>query len=293
MAFRAAAIAAAVAICPLSVAKADGAEFWSADFWSADFWSALLHRTYDTAAAYADAAARLQPSPPAAPRADGFEAWSMLLQRGYDRVVAYADTAARPQPAAAQTEPSSAPGLRALIAEASQRFDVPEPWIRAVMQIESDGDIQATSPKGAMGLMQVMPETYAYLSDRYGLGEDPYALRDNILAGSAYLREMYDRYGAGGFLAAYNAGPGRYEDCLTTGRALPYETQRYVASVRLAMAEALFGKPNAPFYEPIAISPKGELLLGRTGEPMPAADRLALHTLVAKAAKRATTTAAK
>jgi soluble lytic murein transglycosylase-like protein len=155
------------------------------------------------------------------------------------------------------------------------------------MRIESDGDALATSPKGAMGLMQVMPQTYAYLSDRYGLGRDPYALRDNVFAGSAYLREMYDRYGSAGFIAAYNAGPGRYEDCLTSGRSLPYETQRYVASVRLALGEALFGKPNAPFYEKLAISPKGELLLGTTGEPLPVADRLALHTLVARAARRA------
>ncbi|HTZ38254.1 MAG TPA: lytic transglycosylase domain-containing protein [Stellaceae bacterium] len=180
----------------------------------------------------------------------------------------------------------AAPGLPRLIAEASARFDVPEPWIRAVMQVESEGDAAATSPKGAMGLMQIMPETYAYLSDRYNLGRDPYALRDNILAGSAYLREMYDRFGSAGFLAAYNAGPARYQDYLC-GRELPDETKRYVATVRLALGQGLFGQPDSRFYEPIAVSPSGALLIGTTGKPLPVADRLALHSLVARAVERA------
>jgi hypothetical protein len=118
-----------------------------------------------------------------------------------------------------------------LIAEASQRFGVPEHWIRAVMQAESAGDKGALSPKGAMGLMQIMPETYAELRLRHRLGADPYAPRNNILAGAAYLREMKDRYGQGGFLAAYNAGPGRYEDYLNRGRPLPEETRAYVAAI--------------------------------------------------------------
>ena len=72
-----------------------------------------------------------------------------------------------------------------------------------------------------------MPETWTELRTRYNLGTDPYDPRDNILAGAAYLREMYDRYGAP-VLAAYNAGPGRYENHLA-GRSLPEETQDYVA----------------------------------------------------------------
>lgn len=116
-----------------------------------------------------------------------------------------------------------------LIAEASRRFGVPADWIRAVMQRESVGDVAVKSPKGAMGLMQIMPETYASLRARYALGANPYDPRDNILAGAAYLREMHDRYGSPGFLAAYNAGPRRYEEHLRTGRPLPLETQRYVA----------------------------------------------------------------
>jgi soluble lytic murein transglycosylase-like protein len=179
------------------------------------------------------------------------------------------------------------PALQRVITEASARFDVPEPWIRAVMQVESEGAAGVTSPKGAMGLMQVMPDTYRYLSDRHNLGENPYALRNNIFAGSAYLREMFDRYGSAGFLAAYNAGPGRYEDYVTCGRTLPHETTRYVGAVQLALGELLFSQANSRFYEPLSISPKGELLLSRTGKPLPIGDRLALHSLLARATQRA------
>jgi hypothetical protein len=117
----------------------------------------------------------------------------------------------------------------AFITEASKRFAVPEHWIRSVMRVESAGEVRARSRKGAMGLTQIMPETWTELRTRYNLGTDPYDPRENILAGAAYLREMYDRYGAPGFLAAYNAGPGRYENHLATGRSLPDETQDYVA----------------------------------------------------------------
>jgi len=185
-----------------------------------------------------------------------------------------------------EAEPQQ-PELTSLISEASNRFDLSELWIRAVMQVESNGAADATSPKGAMGLMQVMPATYAYLSGRYRLGDDPYAPRDNILAGSAYLRELYDRYGAAGFLAAYNAGPGRYEDSFCRGCSLPEETRRYVAAVRLAVGEVLFEHPQSRFYQPIAVARNGTLTLARTGEPMPVAERLALHSLIQRAVQRA------
>lgn len=114
------------------------------------------------------------------------------------------------------------------IAEASHRFGIPASWIRAVIQAESLGDTRAVSRKGAMGLMQIMPETWARLRLRYGLGADPFDPHDNILAGAGYLRELHDRYGASGFLAAYNAGPARYEAHLATGEPLPNETLAYV-----------------------------------------------------------------
>jgi soluble lytic murein transglycosylase-like protein len=117
------------------------------------------------------------------------------------------------------------------ITEASKRFAVPEHWIRSVMRVESAGDVRARSRTGAMGLMQIMPRTWSELRAQYDFGSDPYDPHDNILAGAAYLREMHDRYGAPGFLAAYNVGPGRYERHLATGRPLPDETQAYVATL--------------------------------------------------------------
>jgi soluble lytic murein transglycosylase-like protein len=117
------------------------------------------------------------------------------------------------------------------VAEASRRFSISPSWIRAIMRVESLGDPLALSPKGAMGLMQIMPDTWSELRSRYALGADPYDAHDNIMAGAAYLREMHDRYGERGFLAAYNAGPSRYEDHLATGRPLPSETLLYMAAV--------------------------------------------------------------
>ena len=116
------------------------------------------------------------------------------------------------------------------IDEAARRFGIPAAWIRTVMRAESAGNVRAVSSAGAMGLMQIMPYTWAELRIRHGLGRDPYEPRDNILAGAAYLREMYDRFGSPGFLAAYNAGPGRYEEYLA-GRPLPAETRAYVAAL--------------------------------------------------------------
>ena len=129
-----------------------------------------------------------------------------------------------PEPAAAQRV-----DIAAHVTEASQRFGIPEHWIYAVMRVESAGRIDAVSSAGAMGLMQLMPGTWARQRARFGLGSDPFDPRDNIMAGTSYLREMYDSYGADGFLAAYNAGPGRYDEHVQTGRALPAETRAYIA----------------------------------------------------------------
>ena len=145
--------------------------------------------------------------------------------------------------------PAAAHPYAAHIADASQRFGIPEHWIRAVLRAESAGDVRAVSSAGAMGLMQVMPDTWAGLRVRHGLGRDPYDPRDNILAGTAYLREMFDRYGnVGAMLAAYNAGPGRYDEHLATGRALPAETRAYVAALApiLGGATATEAPSSAP-----------------------------------------------
>nr|WP_051069180.1 lytic transglycosylase domain-containing protein [Mesorhizobium metallidurans] len=116
------------------------------------------------------------------------------------------------------------------ISEASHRFGVPTAWIRAIMRKESAGDARAVSSAGARGLMQIMPGTWDDLRARWSLGRDPFDPRDNIMAGTAYLRELHDRYGSPGFLAAYNAGPARYESYLA-GRPLPAETRAYVETL--------------------------------------------------------------
>ncbi|QQP88540.1 transglycosylase SLT domain-containing protein [Skermanella sp. TT6] len=125
---------------------------------------------------------------------------------------------------------------RDLIAEAAERFDVPEQWIRAVMHRESGGRATVngrpiTSPAGAIGLMQVMPATYAELSERHGLGPSPTDPRDNIMAGTAYIREMYDQFGSPGFLAAYNCGPACYTAVQAGRQRLPRETRQYMAAL--------------------------------------------------------------
>lgn len=143
--------------------------------------------------------------------------------------------ASHPVPVAAQAVSPAQQAARVDIAahvrEAAKRFRIPEHWIYAVIRIESAGRTRAVSSAGAMGLMQLMPGTWARQRARFALGSDPFDPRDNILAGTSYLREMYDRYGGVGFLAAYNAGPGRYEDLLAGRRALPLETRRYVARI--------------------------------------------------------------
>jgi D-alanyl-D-alanine carboxypeptidase len=133
------------------------------------------------------------------------------------------------------------------IREASGRFGIPELWIRGVMRQESGGQEDVISWAGAMGLMQVMPDTYDGLRNRYNLGSDPFDPHNNILAGTAYLREMYDRFGAPGFLAAYNAGPNRLDSYLTAGTPLPEETVNYVASIA-----PLLG-PGTPLSGPLAV----------------------------------------
>lgn len=122
--------------------------------------------------------------------------------------------------------------------DAARRFGIPEAWIWSVMRVESAGNARAVSRAGAMGLMQIMPATWAQLRARHGLGADPFDVRDNIRAGAAYLREMYDRYGnVSAMLAAYNAGPGRY-DAYLRGRPLPTETVAYLARLASITGEA-------------------------------------------------------
>jgi soluble lytic murein transglycosylase-like protein len=128
------------------------------------------------------------------------------------------------------------------IHEASQRFSIPENWIRAVIRIESGGRTTLfgrpiMSGAGAMGVMQLMRDTYNEMREEHDLGPNPYEVRDNILAGTAYLRVLYQRYGYPFLFAAYNAGPGRLEDHLRRGHALPAETRAYVKGAVRVVAE--------------------------------------------------------
>lgn len=119
---------------------------------------------------------------------------------------------------------------------AAARFDVPDRWIREVMRAESGGQEYlggqlTVSPAGAMGLMQLEPETYDEMAARYGLGNDPFNPYDNIMAGTAYIHEMYEVYGSPGFLAAYDDGPGSIDAYMNGERHLPTETVNYVAMI--------------------------------------------------------------
>jgi D-alanyl-D-alanine carboxypeptidase len=155
------------------------------------------------------------------------------------------------------------------IREASGRYGVPEQWIREVIRQESDGQEQATSSAGAMGLMQIMPDTFDGLRQRYALGNDPFEPRDNIMAGTAYIREMYDRYGAPGFLAAYNAGPSRLDNYLNGGDSLPDETVNYVAAIapRLGRSVALTG-PLAAYGQGSNVAQAPPVPFGRAAAPV-------------------------
>jgi soluble lytic murein transglycosylase-like protein len=156
---------------------------------------------------------------------------------------------------------------RPIIAEASARFGVPETWIVRVMRAESaamttlDGR-PITSRAGAMGLMQLMPGTWSEVRARLGLGADPHAPRDNILAGAFYLRLMYDRFGYPGLFGAYNAGPGRYAEHLATGRPLPQETRAYLVAV---------SGVGAPLHREAA-APRAGLFFALRSRPEPRAD---------------------
>jgi len=168
-----------------------------------------------------------------------------------------------PAAAAPSTAETAMPRLaqwQSIITEAAQQFGIPDAWIRGVMRAESGGRTRLngksiTSPKGAMGLMQVMPGTYRTLRIQYGLGDDAYDPRDNIFAGAAYLRQMYDRYGYPSLFAAYNAGPKRLDDFLVHGQSLPRATLDYVGSIVPGAEIAFSNRSGAvPFLAPVQLS---------------------------------------
>ena len=157
-----------------------------------------------------------------------------------------------------------------LLAEAALRTGLPAVWLHDLMRAESNGNALAVSPKGAIGLMQLMPTTYAMLRIPLGLDADPFAPHDNIVAGAMYLRLLVDRYGWPGALAAYNAGPARLDAFLTRRRALPPQTIAYVW--RLAPEHAWrFGGSvagRAPTPSEAALNAPPDAPLARSPETM-------------------------
>ncbi len=144
--------------------------------------------------------------------------------------------------ATAPAQADSVDPWRGFISEASLRFGIPESWIIRVIRAESGGQTllngrPITSPAGAMGLMQLMPGTWKPLRDSLNLSNNPHDPHDNITAGTAYLRMMYDQFGYPGLFGAYNAGPGRYAAYLRGKSRLPAETIAYMASVGAARSQ--------------------------------------------------------
>jgi hypothetical protein len=131
-----------------------------------------------------------------------------------------------------------------LVDEAARRFGVPRDWIIAVMRQESggrtvlQGDVPITSIAGAMGLMQVMPDTYRDMRLDYRLGHDPYDPHDNVMAGAAYIKFLDGKYGYPALFAAYNDGPGNLEANLAGKRDLPAETIAYLTNIRIRLGDA-------------------------------------------------------
>lgn len=165
------------------------------------------------------------------------------------------------------------------IAQASHRFGIPQSWIRRVIRLESGGravvaGVPIVSSAGAMGLMQLMPATWREMRVSLRLGADPFDPHDNILAGAAYLRLMYDRFGYPGLFAAYNGGPARYARYLGGGGELPLETRAYLARAAAEPAETLRPAPT-PVRRPAArlfavaalepLSPRAPAALERAG----------------------------
>lgn len=123
------------------------------------------------------------------------------------------------------------------VREASKRFGIAEDWIKAVIRMESGGHTRSTdgapitSSTGAMGLMQLMPQTWRDMQREYGLGHNPYDPHDNVIAGTAYLRLLYQKFGFPKMFAAYNAGPATEAEHSAGIRELPDETRNYVRGI--------------------------------------------------------------
>jgi soluble lytic murein transglycosylase-like protein len=149
--------------------------------------------------------------------------------------------------------------------EAAARSGLPVDVILRVMQAESRGRPRAISPKGAMGCMQIMPQTWVYLSSRYGLGSDPFEPRMNMIGGAFYLAELARQFGFPGAYSAYNAGPGRYLRYVRDGVPLPGETVAYAG--RIAGGVPTPTQPVATDQPPAPRWQEASLFLVRPASP--------------------------
>jgi soluble lytic murein transglycosylase-like protein len=124
-----------------------------------------------------------------------------------------------------------------IVADAAEKFQVPASWIVAVMRNETGGRTMSkdgrpiVSSAGALGLMQLLPDTYGQMARQYRLGADPFNPHDNVFAAAAYLRWLHARYGFPAMFAAYNDGPTLWQQHLLHKHALPAQTRNYVASI--------------------------------------------------------------
>ena len=124
-----------------------------------------------------------------------------------------------------ESPPVPARPFAEIIDAVSVRYDVPPALVYALIEVESAYRPAARSPKGAMGLMQLMPST----AKQYGIADRAFDPTANIEAGTRHLKSLLDRYDMVSALAAYNAGEGPVRKF---GGMPPYpETRRYVAKV--------------------------------------------------------------
>jgi len=130
------------------------------------------------------------------------------------------------EPSPHDADPSSSTRYDHLIAEASRRYGVNEPLLKAMIKAESNFNPRAVSKKGALGLMQIMPGNLKSLNIR-----DPFDPKQNIMGGARYFKRMMNRFGGKLplALAAYNAGPKKVEQYQRIPPIM--ETENYVRRV--------------------------------------------------------------
>ena len=121
----------------------------------------------------------------------------------------------------------------------SREFSVPEHLVYSVIKVESNFDKTAQSSKGACGLMQLMPKTYAWLAEASGeTAGDIFDPQENIKYGTYYLSVLYKKYNNWTYaLCAYNAGTGNVDKWLQgESFSVPFaETKKYVNKLEVAM----------------------------------------------------------